>query len=301
MKSTLAINLWLVLIALIWGFGFVPQKYGMDHFGPAAFNAWRFIFGAITLLPVMVLVSRKSTVTPVFATIKLGVLLGALLFMGALLQQIALMHTSVANVAFITGLYVIVVPVIGLCLGSRYPVIVWLGGIMAIVGLYLMTGGVDSPTLKGDLVALAGAVAWAVHIILLARNAGSHPQITLAATQFFFCALFSLAFAIMFETVLVPTSMAAFSWPLLNGVVVVGIAYTLQVFVMDRAEPFSASIILSLEAVFGALAGYWVFDESFTAAASVGAGFMLIGCVLAQLPRVEKKSGVAKPTQPQPN
>ncbi len=288
MKSSFAVNGWLLLIAIIWGFGFVPQKLGMNYLDPAAFNAWRFALGALTLLPIIAFASKRLTSEQsscsLSSTVALGGFLGALLFLGALMQQLALLHTSVANVAFITGLYVIIVPVISLFLGVRYAAIVWLGGIIAIVGLYLMTGGAQSPSLKGDAIALLGAVMWALHILALSRKAGAHPQIKLSAYQFGFCAVYSVVFSLMFENGLLPNDVMGYFWPLLNGVVVVGVAYTLQVVVMDKADPFAASLILSLEAVFGAIAGYFVFNESFTAAALVGAALMLLGCVLAQKP-----------------
>ena len=292
MNSKLAINGWLLFIAIIWGFGFVPQKLGMDYLEPGAFNAWRFALGALTLLPIIAFasgrLSSEQSDQSSRSTIKLGALLGGLLFLGALMQQLALLHTSVANVAFITGLYVIIVPAISFFFGVRYAAIVWLGGITAIVGLYLMTGGAQSPSLKGDAIALVGAVMWALHILALSHKAGAHPQIKLSGYQFGFCALYSVMFSLVFESALIPKEAMGYVWPLLNGVVVVGIAYTLQVVVMDKADPFAASVILSLEAVFGALAGYWVFDESFTAAALVGAVLMLVGCLMAQWPKVGK-------------
>lgn len=285
MKSPLVINLVLLLIALIWGFGFVPQRLGMEYLGPAAFNAQRFLLGALVLLPIL-LMKKRSHNAPAksVSTVGLGVVLGALLFGGALFQQVSIQYTTLANVAFITGLYVIIVPVIGLFIGYRYGAIVWAGGIIAIVGLYLMTGGSAELALKGDLLALVGAVFWAVHMLVLAKKAGGHDQLWLAFYQFVFCAAFSVVAALIMEGRLLPTEAIGYLWPLLNGVVVVGIGYTLQVMVMDKADPFAASLILALEAVFGAMAGYLIFSEQLAAAALAGAVFMLLGCILAQLP-----------------
>ncbi|MCH2191053.1 MAG: DMT family transporter [Gammaproteobacteria bacterium] len=294
MNSRFKINTLLVLVAFIWGFGFIPQKLGMNYVGPAAFNALRFALGAATLLPLIFFLRARQRaefdqkVTQ--STIAVGVVLGALLFFGALFQQMALLYTSVANVAFITGLYVILVPVIGFFLGVRYAAIVWAGGLLAIVGLYLMTGGGQASALKGDLIALIGALAWAVHIMVLSRRSGDHQQVALAAYQFAFCAIFSLLFALIVEPNVLPETIEGYLWPLVNGVIVVGVGYTIQVLVMDRAEPFQASLIFSLEAVFGAIAGYWIFDESFTIAALIGAMLMLIGCILAQSPSAENSS-----------
>ena len=192
-----------------------------------------------------------------------------------------------ANVSFITGLYAIVVPLIGYFLGYRYGLVVWAGGILAIVGLYLMTQGgepeVAKAALKGDLIAMIGAVIWAAHLLVISEKASNHKQLVLAFHQFLVCAALSFIVALVFEEKVLPTSTMAIAWPLLNGIVVVGLAYTLQVIMLEKAEPFSASLILSLEAVFGALAGYFWLNENMTLAAVFGAALMLFGCLLAQL------------------
>ncbi len=285
MKSPVFVNGCLVLIAFIWGFGFVPQRLGLEYLDANAFNANRFALGALTILPVL-LWMKVFTKAAAFnvATISLGAALGFLLFGGAYFQQTSIAYTSLANVAFITGLYVIIVPTIGYFLGYRYSAIVWLGGFIAIAGLYLMTGSGTEHSFRGDVLALIGACFWALHILLLARKAGQHNQMVLAFYQFVFCALFSAAFSLAVEPKLIPDTMAAWQWPIINGVFVVGIAYTLQVWVMHHAEPFLASLILSLEAVFGALAGYLVFSERLVEAALAGAIMMLFGCILAQMP-----------------
>ena len=283
MNKTVTVNLCLLLVALIWGFGFIPQKIGMEFLSPSAFNAMRFALGALTLVPVMLLMKTVKFVDVTrVSTVKLSVLLGGLLFVGALLQQISLLYTSVANVAFITGLYAIIVPLIGYFLGYRYGLIVWFGGFLAIAGLYLMTGGGNSVSLKGDLIALVGALFWAIHLLLIVERAGRHQQMVLAFYQFVFCAVFSLGVAIVMQESLLPTEPMGYVWPLLNGTIVVGVAYTMQVLVLSDAEPFSASLILSLEAVFGAIAGYLFFSETLDNAAFAGAFLMLLGCVLAQ-------------------
>lgn len=287
-KNPLTINLILLLVAFIWGFGFVPQRLGMDYFDPSFFNALRFALGALVLMPLM-LAMKETRLSSVFnrSTLLLGAALGFLVFGGAYFQQISLQYTSVANVAFITSLYVILVPLLGYFLGYRYSWLVWCGGLIAIVGLYLMTGSSTQLSLKGDFLALFGAGFWAMHILLLAKRAGAHNQVALAFLQFSFCALLSLAFALLYEERLLTSNLQAYQWPIVNGVLVVGVAYTLQVMVLDKAEPFAASLILALEAVFGALAGYLVFSEQLAAAALVGAAMIMLGCVMAQSPRTE--------------
>jgi drug/metabolite transporter (DMT)-like permease len=289
-SKPIVINLALLLIALIWGVGFVPQRLGMEYVGPAAFNGMRFLLGALSLLPVLFL-NKSVSLQSLFnwPTLRLSLVLGALLFAGASFQQISIQFTSLANVAFITGLYVIVVPIIGFFIGYRYSIIVWFGGFVAIAGLYLMTGSNGAIALKGDILALLGAVFWAIHMLVLAIKAAKYNQLVLAFYQFLFCGLFSILIAAGFEDRLLPEVAAGYIWPLLNGIIVVGVAYTLQVFVMQHAEPFAASLILALEAVFGAMAGYFIFNEQLGAAALVGAVMMLVGCTLAQLPGSQAK------------
>ena len=283
MGKPIVTNLVLLLIALIWGFGFVPQRLGMDYVGPAAFNGMRFLLGAISLLPVLFL-SKSVSLESLFnwPTLRLSSLLGGILFAGASLQQISIQFTSLANVAFISGLCVIVVPIIGFFIGYKYKLVVWIGGFVAIAGLYLMTGSNGAIALKGDLLALLGAVFWAIHLLLLAKKAAKYNQLVLAFYQFLLCGLLSVLLAAGFEDRLLPEVAAGYIWPVLNGVIVVGLAYTLQVFVMQYAEPFSASLILALEAVFGAMAGYLIFNEQLATAALLGALMIFVGCTLAQ-------------------
>jgi len=124
---------------------------------------------------------------------------------------------------------------------------------------------------------------WAIHLLVIAERAAQVNQIALSFIQFLVCSIMSVIAASFFEANILPDVAMGYFWPLVNGVIVVGVAYTLQVLVMEHAEPFSAAVILSLEAVFGAIAGYLVFDESKTMMALIGAGLMLTGCWLAQL------------------
>jgi drug/metabolite transporter (DMT)-like permease len=286
-------NTALLLVAIVWGIGFVPQRLAMEYFDPAAFNALRFIIGAGVLIPVLLI--NKQVSSAIFfskTAVLLGLLLGGLIFAGALFQQISIQYTSLANVAFITGMYVIVVPVLGYFIGFSYRLVVWFGGVLAIFGMYLMTmvGASADASFYGDMLAMVGAVFWALQLLVLAKLAGRSNQLVLAFYQFLFCAIFSLIFALGFEERLLPMLLEAYLWPIVNGVLVVGFAYTLQVVVMQHAEPFAAALIFSLEAVFGALAGYFVFAEQLGLAAMLGAAMMLLGCALAQLPAAKTQS-----------
>lgn len=280
--NPIKVNSTLLLIALIWGVGFVPQREGMDFMSPALFNGWRFIIGALCLLPLLLYkkeFSQRAGLAP--GTLLASFVLGLLLFGGATLQQISIQYTSLANVAFITGLYVIIVPVIGLVLGERYTPIVWAGGILALVGLYLLTGAGGELNIKGDVYCLIGAVFWALHLLALARFSPHHSVLLLAFYQFVFCALLSVGYVLIFETT--QSFTAGLIWPVVNGIFAVGVSYTLQVVVMEYAKPFIAALVFSLESVFGAMVGYLVYAETLPFVALVGAVLMLVGCVLAQI------------------
>ena len=289
MKRSVWVNPCLVLIAVIWGAGFIPQKLGLEYMQASAFNAWRFGIGALVLMPVLFVtgsLNKNNLITQ--SSMALGAVLGLILFAGALMQQISLSYTSVANVSFITGLYVIIVPILAMTLGYRYKLVVWSGGVIAIVGLYLLTQGGTDVAFKGDLLALVGAVFWALHLIVMAERSEQHNSLMLAFFQFVFCAALSIFYSMIFEDSLLPSASIGYLWPVLNGIIVVGIAYTLQVWAMAKAEPFAASVILSLEAVFGAVAAYFVFNESLAVAGIVGAGLMLLGGLLAQVEEGKK-------------
>lgn len=261
---------------------------GLETLGPMAFNTWRFALGAITLIPIIWLFKVKRTELFNTKVLAAGLLLGFLLSAGAGFQQISLGLTKVANVAFITGFYVIFVPILGLFIKHRYSLITWLGGGIALLGLALLSGFQGDIQLKGDGLALLGAFFWALHLLAITAVVKRYNQYALAFYQFVFCALFSLAASVLFEPSLFATSSEGYLWALLNGVIVVGIAYTLQIVALKHSDPFVASVILSLESVFGAIAGYWFFQEILGLYGFIGAALMLIGCLLAQMPEAEQ-------------
>tara|TARA_R110001599_G_scaffold59291_1_gene164542 strand:- start:2 stop:913 length:912 start_codon:yes stop_codon:yes gene_type:complete len=293
-SSPLLVNGMLLLVAFLWGVGFVPQRLGMETLDAMAFNAWRFGFGALSLIPVFFFMRLKFSAFKQLNTIMGGLVLGVLLCIAAGLQQISIGMTKLANVAFITGFYVILVPVIGLFVAHRYPIITWVGGFFALIGLALLSGftgelGLTDVGVQGDLLALVGAVFWALHLLAITYYVARYNQFALAFYQFVFCTLISAGISIGFEVRVIPTDNMGYVWALVNGILVVGIAYTLQVVALKQAKPFVAAVIFSLEAVFGALVGYWFFDEVLGLYGLVGALLMLFGCILSQLPERDKK------------
>ena len=273
-RDMLWVNGLLLLTALIWGFGFVAQRLGMDHIGPFAFNGIRFILGGLCLVPLALTVREapapgKRRIGP----LKAGLCAGILLFIAAAAQQIGLVYTTAGKAGFITGMYVVFVPCIGMLMGRRYAWPVWAGAALATVGLYLLS--VQGPLMLegGDALELVGAVFWALHVIALSHLAPKSEPVRLAMVQFFLCGLCSLILALILEPLALSAVRAAFWAILYGGVVSVGAGYTLQVVVQRRAKPTHAAILLSTEAPFAALGGWLLLNETLTSR-------MLAGCVL---------------------
>ncbi len=278
-------NIMLLLAAAIWGFGFVAQRLGLDYLEPFAFNGLRFLLGSVSLLPLIWWFSRRSQVSDAddSSLIKAGLLAGGVLFVAASLQQVGLLYTTAAKAGFITGLYLILVPILGLLLKHRSGVTTWLGAGLALVVLYLLSINDDFTMSYGDLLQFIGALFWAVHILLIDHYSGRVSPLKLSAVQFAVCGVLSLGGALIFETPDVAGALAGWQPILYAGLVSVGVAYTLQVVGQKSANPAHAAIILSLESVFAAMGGVWLLDETLSARAWFGCALMLAGMLLSQI------------------
>jgi drug/metabolite transporter (DMT)-like permease len=279
-------DLLLLLAAAIWGFAFVAQRAGMEHVGPFTFNAARFALGALVLLP---FIGRRAWrgMTSKDAW-RGGILAGLLLFAGSSLQQWGIVSTTAGKAGFITGLYVIIVPIIGIWEGRRTSSGTWLGGVLAVVGLYLLSVRDGFRIGGGDLLVLAGAVVWAMHVVAIARLTRRLEPRLIAFQQFTVTALFSAACALLFEPGQ-SSGLPAALWPVLYaGVLSTAVAFTLQVIAQRKAHPAHAAVLLSLEAAFALLGGWWLLGEGLDARALIGCALMLGGMLLSQLlaPRV---------------
>ncbi len=278
-------DLLLFLTAAIWGFAFVAQRVGMAHMGPFTFNTIRFSLGALSLLPILHWSRVRKAGQGVLSfqkAIKPGILTGLALFAGASLQQIGLVGTSAGKAGFITGLYVILVPLLGLFWGRKAHPAHWTGAILAVAGLYFLSVR-ENFTISGyDLVVLAGAFVWAAHVHLIARFSDQVGPLRLSVFQFAICGLLSGTAALLFETPAVG-DIAGGLWPILyGGFLSVGLAYTLQVVAQRKADPSHAVVILSLEGAFAALGGWLVLGENLSIRDLVGSGLILIGMLISQ-------------------
>ena len=212
-----------------------------------------------------------------------AMLAGSILFMGVALQQVGLVHTTAAKAGFITGLYVVFVPFLSLLIGQRPGVGGGLGAGVAACGLYLLSVTDDFSLAPGDSWVLVSAVFWAVHVLVLGWLSPKLDCIKLAFQQFTFCALLHCVAAGILEDVSWQAIQAGWFPIVYGGIMPVGVAYTLQVVAQKDAPPTHAAVILSLEAVFAALGGWLILDESMTSRGLAGCGLMLTGMLIAQL------------------
>lgn len=285
-NRVLRANFLLLLTALIWGAAFVAQRVGMEHMGPLTFNAIRFALGALALLPCISWMNGHKTNLSREYLFRGGMLLGGVLFLGAWLQQFGLVYTTAGKAGFITGLYVVFVPLIGIFLHHRYGLGTWGGAILAIAGMYLLSVTQDFSIDKGDALVLASAFFWAIHVLLVGRltkGIAAVDAMRLSMVQFAICALISLLGAAASEEISLTGIRGGLIPILYGGLLSVGVAYTLQVVAQRDARPAPAAIILSLEAVFAVLAGWLLLGEMLTMRALMGCTLMLCGMIWSQV------------------
>jgi drug/metabolite transporter (DMT)-like permease len=284
-RYALQADLLLLLVALIWGFGFVAQRAGMDHLGPYTYNGIRFLLGGLCLLPLALgrnaipMALPKKRVPLAWA----GLLAGLILFAAATLQQVGIQYTTAGKAGFITGLYVVLVPILGLLFRQRTTLGTWLGAAAAAIGLYLLSVTENFSIAFGDLLQLLGAVFWAGHVLVLAYLSPRTAPVRLAMAQFLVCGALSLATGLVLETTSLNALVGAAVPIFYGGVCSVGAGYTLQVVVQRKAHPSHTAILLSLESPFAALGGWLLLGEVLNSRALTGCGLMLAGMLISQL------------------
>jgi drug/metabolite transporter (DMT)-like permease len=286
----------LLLTAAIWGFAFVAQRLGNAHMGPFTFNAIRFTLGAVALLPLLLWQRKHEKARPELPLRKAilpALLIGLALFAGATLQQVGLLGTTAGKAGFITGLYVIFVPLVALIWGRKTHWGHWTGAILAVAGLYLLSVGKGFTISPYDLIVLAGAFIWAGHVHLIDRYSGRIGAIRISVIQSLVCGLLSAVVAVFTEEINLSGIMGGI-WPILyGGLLSVGLAYTLQVVAQRTADPSHAAIILSLEGAFAALGGWLVLQEQLPLRGLLGCVLMLAGTLVSQF--------IGSRTKPAPN
>jgi drug/metabolite transporter (DMT)-like permease len=303
--TTLRADLLLLAAAVIWGSGFVAQRLGSEHLGAFAFTGLRFALGTLLLLPLLAVAKwplHVSRETSKKATVRGGVFAGLVMLAAANAQQLGLGGTTASNGAFITSLYVVFVPFLGLFARQRISWPVWTGVALAGVGLVLL-GMTDSYTMsQGDLWVLACAVLWAVHVVVVGRFTRDAEPIRLSLIQLGITGFGALALALVRGDVTAEAASAA-KWAVLYGAVLpVAVAFTLQVIAQKKAPPTHTALILSLESVFGMVAGILFLRERPTSQQYLGAALMLAGVVVSQAirPKDIEEAEQAVHDDPQP-
>lgn len=275
---------------VIWGSAFIAQSVGMDKIGPFTFQAVRCFLAVVFLFPASALFSKgkpfwKSWADP--ALWRSGVICGLALFAASSLQQIGLVYTDAGKAGFLTAMYIVFVPFLGLFLGQRPGRNALLSLIPAIVGLYLLSCTSVSGINKGDVLLLLCAVAFSVQILLIDRHCAGLDGLKLNCIQALVAAVLSVPWALLTETV--DASRIASCWLPLGyaGILSMGVAYTLQIVGQKRVAPSAAALLMSLESVFAALFGWLLLHETMTGAEKLGCVLVFAAVVISQLP--EKK------------
>lgn len=283
-------NAMLLLTAVIWGGGFVAQRLGMQSMGPFTFNGFRFALGALALLPFLVWRDRgRSRSRDDFKSLLVvGGAAGCFLFFGATFQQLGLVYTTAGKAGFVTGLYIIIVPLLGMIWGDRAGPYTWAGALLALAGLYFLSVRKNFSLAYGDALVLVGAFFWAGHVQFIANFTSRVGPLRLSFVQALITSLISFAVGISVENTSLMMIREAGIPILYGGIISIGIAYTLQIVAQQIARPAHAAILLSLESVFAVMWGWLILGEVLSSRGILGSGLMLAGMILAQLDELGK-------------
>ncbi|MGE5653206.1 MAG: DMT family transporter [Bacillota bacterium] len=296
-------SLLLLLTAVIWGIAFVAQSVGMDYVGPFTFTSVRSIIGGLFLIPCIALLKRLNPdpSSDGATTGELnrpqdnrllwlgGVCCGVILFLASSFQQFGIVYTSVGKAGFITALYIIIVPLIGLFFGKRSGPFVWIGVVLALIGLYFLCLNESLTIGLGDLLVFICAILFSIHILVIDHFTHLVDGVRMSCIQFLVCGVISAVAMFMFEEPHLAQVMAAWQPVLYAGILSSGVAYTLQIVGQKGMNPTVASLILSLESVIAVLAGFLLLQQQLTVREIIGCVFMFGAIVLAQLPQSQRK------------
>lgn len=290
-------DLTLLLVSVIWGTAFVAQRIAATSISPLLFNGLRFLLGAAVLMPFLWRSWQHRELTWSGGSKYLaGVLLaGLVLFGGANLQALGLRYTTAANAGFITGMYVVLVPLMLAVIWRQRPgPLLGLAVFLAAIGLFLLSTGGQLRLARGDALEFVGAFLWAFHVILIGLLVRRLAPLQIAVGQNLVCGLLSLVALFIFVPAQPWKGLSSTWWTIVyTGVMSIGVGYTLQIVGQRTAPPTDAAIILSMEAVFAAIFGWLLLDERLAPVQILGCLFMLAAMLLAQL-----RPGIKQLNQP---
>lgn len=292
-RTSVKSSLLLFLAAVIWGVAFVAQSVGMEYMGPLTFNGARFLIGAVVLLPVIWYREHKKAGEKEKGGRKEvlagGVCCGLALCIASLLQQFGILYTTVGKAGFITTLYIIIVPICGIFLHKKIGAKIWIGALIAVIGMYLLCMSESFSISKGDGLVLGCAFAFSVHILVVDYFSPKTDGVKLSCMQFFTSGVICTILALFLERPDLHALTAGIVPLLYAGVMSCGVAYTLQVIGQKNVEPTIASLILSLESSVSVLAGWILLDQKLSIRELSGCALVFAAVILVQLP--EKKKG----------
>ena len=300
-KYTLRQSMLLLLTAAIWGVAFVAQSVGMDYVGPFTFNAVRSLLGGIVLIPCIVLLKRINAGSKDTAGVAEcesgdpdgqrkvlltgGVACGVLLCIASNLQQFGIMYTSVGKSGFITAMYIVLVPVLGIFLKKKAGIKIWCSVAIAVGGLYLLCMTDSGFSIqKGDLLLVLGAVIFSFHILTIDYFSPKVDGVKMSCIQFFTCGILSMVGMFLFEQPQIGAILQAWMPIVYAGVLSCGVAYTLQIVGQKGMNPTVASLILSMESVISVIAGWLILHQKLSGRELLGCVLMFVAIILVQLP-----------------
>lgn len=274
-------NISLLMAALISGLSFVAQKLGMHYVGPFTFNTLRCFIGALSLLPLLFFFKEKCS-------IKGGILAGIVLFIAFSINQYCMIYADAGKAGFITSLYILFVPVIAIFLKHKLNKNVQISIVIALIGLYLLCAKGTMQFEYWDILLLLSAFFFALHIIIVSHYSKKSDAIKLSVIQFLTAGILSSPFVFLFETPTMALILAGWKPILFIGVIVTGVAYTLQIFGHKATKPVLATLILSSEAVFAVLGGVLILNETLSIKEIIGCSIMLFAIIFSQIPNKSK-------------
>lgn len=289
MKRELKASIMLFATAIIWGLAFVAQAAGMEHLGPLSFTASRCFVAVVFLYLTYKFFMMKSATYreekfDMKRTLVGGSICGLVFTIAINLQQVSLIYTTAAKASFLTALYIVFIPVIGLFFGRRPSVKIILCIFLAMVGTYLLSikGGLKIN--RGDLIVILSALVFAIHILLLTKYSTNTNAVLVSLVQFAVCGVISLVGALVLEDISMEAILKSQATILYVGILSSGVGFTIQLMALKDLEPVVASMICSLESVFGALFGWLILSQEMTEREIFGAIIIFLATIFAQVP-----------------
>ena len=298
MKQQIKSSLILLLTATIWGVAFVAQSVGMEYIGPFTFNAIRCVLGGLVLIPVILVLKKKKETgaenqekedkKTLWAG---GIACGVILCIASNLQQFGFMEASVGKSGFFTALYIVMIPVIGIFIGKRPGIKLWFCVALAVVGMYLLCMKDGSFTIeRADIMLLLCALAFSFHILVVDYFSPRVDGVKMSCIQFFVCGVLSAVGMLFTETPDISNIQAAWLPLLYAGLLSCGVDYTLQIVGQKGINPVIASLIMSLESVISALAGWVILGQVLSPKEILGCVLMFVAIIITQIPIGNKKT-----------